>query len=159
MVSLKLTQLLYINSLLKLNFEQLCYSFCSKHSLLKTIKTFQDFNLMDYSFKKLILVLLVLISYKVQAEPTLHKLIFEFNSRMSVQEEFLIFDGSAVSDPLYSSNELRIQLNGGKTYEAIEFYDKVYTTHGQAAAYNILDFRLIKFKGKLLYFQFLKLIN
>ncbi|MCJ8318092.1 MAG: cadherin-like domain-containing protein [Colwellia sp.] len=106
---------------------------------------------MDYSFKKLILVLLVLISYKVQAEPTLHKLIFEFNSRMSVQEEFLIFDGSAVSDPLYSSNELRIQLNGGKTYEAIEFYDKVYTTHGQAAAYNILDFRWIKFKGKLLY--------
>lgn len=87
------------------------------------------------------------------AEPTLKQRIFEFNTPLKVQEEFLILTTDTVSDPSYSLNDLRIQLNSQKTYEQIGFYDKVYTTYGQAVAYNTLDRRWSNFKNKLLYFS------
>jgi len=95
--------------------------------------------------------LLIVICNIAYAKPILHKSIFEFNSRLRVQEEFNIFTQDTVSDKDYSLNELRILLNDGKTYEAIAFKDRVISPFGQAVAYNTLDRRWIEFKGKLLY--------
>jgi hypothetical protein len=106
---------------------------------------------MDFSLRKLLVVLLVLHCNFTFATPTLHKSTFEFNSKLSVQEEFIIFSAETVTDPVYSLNELRIQFISGTTYEDLEFRDRVVTTFGQAVAYNTLDSRWIEFKGKLLY--------
>ncbi|KZN58611.1 hypothetical protein N473_04060 [Pseudoalteromonas luteoviolacea CPMOR-1] len=93
-----------------------------------------------------------LLSHCVQAAPVLNKTTYEFNSGLQIQEEFDIFGNGHVSDPNYSNNELRIQLNADKAYNQIGFYDQVRTVYGQAVAYNILDRRWIEFKGKLLYY-------
>ncbi|KZN48043.1 Ig-like domain-containing protein [Pseudoalteromonas luteoviolacea] len=93
-----------------------------------------------------------LLSNLVQAAPVLNKTTYEFNSGLQIQEEFNIFGNDNVTDPNYSSNELRIQLNADKSYNQIGFYDQVRTAYGQAVAYNIIDRRWIEFKGKLLYY-------
>ncbi|WP_157576862.1 Ig-like domain-containing protein [Pseudoalteromonas rubra] len=87
------------------------------------------------------------------AAPVLNKSIFEFNAGLHIQEEFNIFADNTVFDPDYPVHELRLVLNEGKTYEQVSFYDKTYTPYGQAVAYNTLDRRWVKFKGKLLYFS------
>ncbi|MEC8325043.1 MAG: Ig-like domain-containing protein [Pseudomonadota bacterium] len=101
----------------------------------------------------LLMLLLLTITFNISAKPILNKRIYEFNSRLNVQEEFKIFENDNVVDKNFHINELRIQLNDGKTYEQIAFYDKVRPqNYSQAVAYNTLDRRWIKFKGKLLYF-------
>ncbi|WP_010604100.1 Ig-like domain-containing protein [Pseudoalteromonas maricaloris] len=89
----------------------------------------------------------------VSAAPQLDKAIFEYNAGLNIQEEFNIFADGNVTDPNYPNSELRIQLDSSKSYDQIGFYDKVYTTYGQAVAYNTLDRRWVKFKGKVLYFS------
>ena len=100
----------------------------------------------------LLLLACSVLSEMVVAAPTLKQEIFEFNSRVNIQEEFVVLNNDTVSDPSYSLNELRMQLDESKTYEEVGFYDKVKTPYGQAVAYNTLDSRWFKFKNKLLYF-------
>lgn len=88
----------------------------------------------------------------VSAAPVLNKKIFEFNSALRIQEEFLILDEGGITDSDFELHELRIQLNPDKSYDNIALYDKVYTQYGQAVAYNTLDRRWVKFKGNILYF-------
>lgn len=86
------------------------------------------------------------------AVPLLKQEIFEFNARVKIQDEFLILTNDTVSDPLYSLNELRMQLDENSTYDQIEFLDQINTTYGKAVAYNTLNVGWLKFKNKLLYF-------
>ncbi|ESP90679.1 MULTISPECIES: Ig-like domain-containing protein [Pseudoalteromonas] len=87
-----------------------------------------------------------------QAAPVLNKTIHEFNAGLYIQEEFNILKDDNVVDPNYASQELRVQLSPDKSYSQIGFYDKIRTQYGQAIAYNTVDRRWVKFKGKVLYF-------
>ncbi|QTL34148.1 Ig-like domain-containing protein [Pseudoalteromonas viridis] len=95
----------------------------------------------------------VLLVSTANAAPQLDRAIFEYNAGLLIQEEFNLFADGNVSDPDYPNSTLRIQLNSAKSYEQIGFYDQMNTTYGQAVAYNTLDRRWLKFKGKLLYFS------
>ncbi|CAM4140178.1 hypothetical protein [Pseudoalteromonas byunsanensis] len=93
----------------------------------------------------------VLVTSLAGAAPQLSQTTFEYDAQMYIQEEFNLFADGYVFDPDYPNSELRIQLDSTKSYEQISFYDKTETAYGQAVAYNTLDRRWIKFKGKLLY--------
>ncbi|WP_125784035.1 Ig-like domain-containing protein [Pseudoalteromonas rubra] len=109
-------------------------------------------KLKSYGFPALSTCVILLAS-TANAAPRLDKAIFEYNVGLHIQEEFNLFADGNVSDPDYPNSALRIQLNAAKSYEQVGFYDKVNSRYGQAVAYNTLDRRWLKFKGKLLYFS------
>ncbi|MCF6436786.1 hypothetical protein [Pseudoalteromonas sp. MMG022] len=93
----------------------------------------------------------VLVTSLTSAAPQLSQTTLEYDAQMYIQEEYNVFADAYVFDPDYPNSELRIQLDPNKSYEQISFYDKTETAYGQSVAYNTLDSRWIKFKGKLLY--------